>query len=278
MDSIQVITDGILFPVSDFGNNKIDKQISNKITGSISSSNLVIETNPNELMTFIPDNQVITIKKNNLVLHNGVYKKYQATGTFSGELIICSDKRLSDSFVNYELQQETYEEYLKIKSERNKEKDQWIYNIIDGKDEQDRIIYENSDIILIPNYNWDGKFVKADGSEIEPNPIKLLVIFKDKNLSTIRDLSSSDIELLKRTKCLVENIITNDYSIPKSKLKMFFHYAPTTFQLHLHITSIYNLDVKSSCEYSHELHNIIFNLELCGDYYKKINMLTRKHN
>lgn len=56
---------------------------------------------------------------------------------------------------------------------------------------------------------------------------------------------------------------------------MFFHYTPSTFQLHIHFTNINNNSINSSVEYSHELGQVIFNLELDSDYYKKINLIKR---
>ena len=80
---------------------------------------------------FIPS-KMDTISKKDLVLKNDVYEKYNATVKLDGELIICNDVnqfRPSEK----KIIRETYNDYLKYIKYRDPRKDQWIYNIINGK-------------------------------------------------------------------------------------------------------------------------------------------------
>ena len=56
---------------------------------------------------------------------------------------------------------------------------------------------------------------------------------------------------------------------------MFFHYDPSTYQLHIHFANIAENN-GSSVEYSHDLDIVIFNLSLDSDYYKKVLLNVRK--
>jgi hypothetical protein len=69
-------------------------------------------------------------------------------------------------------------------------------------------------------------------------------------------------------------IIKEKYGLNETSIKKFFHYPPSTYHLHIHFV---NNRVKfgSSIEYSHELNNVIFNLSICSDYYKKA-LLNKK--
>jgi m7GpppX diphosphatase len=66
------------------------------------------------------------------------------------------------------------------------------------------------------------------------------------------------------------------YGLKEENLKMFFHYDPSTYHLHIHFVNTLYTDCGSSVEYSHDLDTVIFNLGLDNDYYKKIKLNRRK--
>ena len=72
------------------------------------------------------------------------------------------------------------------------------------------------------------------------------------------------------------NIIKQKYKIDEDYIKMFFHYEPSTYHLHIHFINVAHHDARSSVEYSHELHNVMFNLSICSDYYKRATLNTRQ--
>jgi m7GpppX diphosphatase len=71
------------------------------------------------------------------------------------------------------------------------------------------------------------------------------------------------------------NIIETKYGLKEENLKIFFHYNPSTYHLHIHFINIYYTNAGSSVEYSHDLDIVIFNLNLDTNYYKKIHLNTR---
>ena len=62
-------------------------------------------------------------------------------------------------------------------------------------------------------------------------------------------------------------VIKQKFNIDEDYIKMFFHYEPSTYHLHIHFVNVAHHDARSSVEYSHELNNVIFNLLICSDYY-----------
>ena len=209
---------------------------------------------------FMPSrlSSIESIKKNELVLKNDIYEKYKATAEVEGELIICNDINQMRRFEK-KLVRETYHDYLKYIKYRDPKKDQWIYNIIDGTSEQDSILYRDELCIIIPTYIWDGKNI---------DKLHILCLPTDITLRSIRSLTSEHIGLLEHMKITTLNIIKEKYDIDEYHLKMFFHYEPSTYHLHIHFVNVTNHDSRSSVEYSHELNNVIFNLLICSDYYK----------
>ncbi len=194
-----------------------------------------------------------------IIFVNDIYSKQNAKiNNLEGELIICKDINKLDGFCK-KVVYETYGEYLELVSKRDWSKEQWVYNILDGIAEQDKIIYRDEQIIIVPNYTWDGT-----------NCLKmyLLVFPTDKTLHTLRDLNSSHINLLSHIKTKTLETIKSIYGFNSEIIKMFIHYSPSTYHLHIHFTLVSNLDVNSSSEYSHDLDTIINILGIKSDYYQ----------
>jgi diadenosine tetraphosphate (Ap4A) HIT family hydrolase len=198
------------------------------------------------------------IIKNNKTMENDIYEKYEAIAEISGELIICNDvTKIRD--IDKKIIRESYEEYIKTLQQRDPNKDKWIYNIIDGKSEQQLILYKDELCIIIPNYIWDS---------VNIDKLHILCLPTDINLRSIRSLTSEHIKLLEHMKNLTLETIKNKYGLDECYLKIFFHYEPSTYHLHIHFVNILNYDSRSSVEYSHELNNVIFNLTIYSQYYK----------
>lgn len=254
---LYVIPDGVIIQ-----EKKTIFNIDNNLVSKYTTTNELL--NPDYKYTFIPDTKhfdnINIIEK---IHSNDVYEKYKISARVLGELLLCKDvKKIKKR--EKKIGHETYDEYLELISKHDKTKDQWIYNIIDGVSEIEKIIYQDDKIILIPNYTWDGDNVEK---------LHLLVIFKDKILRTIRDLNSVHIELLTHIKNICIDIIPNKYEIEKEYINMYFHYEPSTYQLHLHVTNLLNKELRNSVECSHHIDNVLFNISIKSDYYQSINMI-----
>jgi len=215
----------------------------------------------NKEYTFIINDKAINeINLNKKTFQNDIYEKYDCN--INAEVIICNDITKTNSR-NSTIKEEKYEEYINFISKYDNNKDRWIYNIIDGITEQEEILHNDNLCIIIPNYTWDRK---------SKNELYLLGIVKDKEIRCIRSLDSSHIDILLYIKKVGLYIIESNYNIKEDKIKIFIHYPPSTYQLHIHFATLDNKNVNSSVEYSHDLDNIIFNLSICNDYYKRIRL------
>lgn len=221
--------------------------------------------------TFIPKSNwsdKIEVIPNGQIFTNDVYTKQLAQiNNLDGELIICSNINKLDEFCK-KIVFETYSEYLEIISKRDWSKEQWIYNILDGVAEHDKILYKDDKIIIIPNYTWDT-------STNNLSQMYLLVFPTDRELHTIRDLNFIHVDLLTYIKNKTLEIIKTKYGFDSSIIKMFVHYSPSTYHLHIHFVLISNTDVNSSVEYSHDLDSIINILKIKSNYYQTIDIKKR---
>jgi len=207
-----------------------------------------------ESKLFLNENDYhLTFKK--LRTNNDIYKTYFIEALITGTMVekpieeITHNKIIIESPQDYQL--------LNIKNTNKK----WIYNIIDHKSESENIIYENNEIIFIPDYKWNNNIKN----------LHILCIFKDKSLNSIRDLNKNHIEILE--KCIIDGkkIIAEKYGI--SNLVIYFHYRPSVWQLHIHFMNIETSNKESfMLPRAHLVSNVIQNLKYDSSYYLNANL------
>ncbi|XP_030374012.1 m7GpppX diphosphatase [Scaptodrosophila lebanonensis] len=143
----------------------------------------------------------------------------------------------------------------------------WVYNILEHKQEQERIVYEDNDpetgFILLPDLKWDGRNVEN---------LYLLGIVHKHGIKSLRDLNESHLPLLRNLRDRSAKVISKRYGYHSTQLRMYFHYQPSFYHLHLHINPVRNDAPGIWCEKSHMLDTVINNLELLSDYYKRASL------
>ena len=242
----------------------------------------------NKFYKFLP-NHITTLTNINMeekIFDNDIFEKYKCTLQLQGELIIWNSTELrssafqaynsanaplsacnqaniiADNINNkYKIIKETYEIYQKYISLMNPEKDRWIYNIIDGLDEQESLLFKDNVCIIIPSYTWVNKNIQQ---------LHILCLPLDKTLRCLRSLEGKHIELLKYMKNKTIKIIEEIYGIDETQLKIFLHYEPSTYHLHIHFINTEHKMCDSSIEYCHDVDNIIYNLSIKNNYYQDI--------
>lgn len=176
--------------------------------------------------------------------------------------------------------QQCYETIVRPYMEKNQFNAQWVYNIIDGKSERERILFENDDFIILPNIGWDGKGAES---------MHLLGLIKCRSIHSIRDLKPEHVPMLETVleKTLVrvsicfpsfgwtlpfvffQKFISEKYGTASNNVRAFFHYPPTFYHLHIHFTTLQNRTCGCEVERAHLVQDVIDHLKLQVDYYQK---------
>ena len=124
---------------------------------------------------------------------------------------------------------------------------EWLYNILDGKAEQESIIYSDDDsmdgFVLMPNSN---NWASAMDEDPVVEDLCCLAIVRMNGIRTIRNLNGQHLSLLRNIRSAGMDAITEKYGVPAEKLCAYFHYLPSFFHLHVHISHI-NAMGNSSC-------------------------------
>ena len=104
---------------------------------------------------------------------------------------------------------------------------QWITNILEHKAEQESIIYEDPDrdngFVLVTDFKWDRQM----------DTLKLLAL-PFKKIRSLRELNGSHLPLLKNIRDAGTAAISKKFNIPVSQLRIYFHYQPSYYYLHVH--------------------------------------------
>lgn len=121
-----------------------------------------------------------------------------------------------------------------IEEECKKPHKQWIYEIIDGRREQQSILYQDpeSRFLILPST-----------SDLRRRPRGYIGIFTDKTLRTIRDLRKKHIDLI------VDACNAAAKILPRSFSHASFHYHPSVYQLHIHFREHKDIEVGNTRVY-----------------------------
>ncbi|XP_071511096.1 m7GpppX diphosphatase-like [Diadema antillarum] len=163
---------------------------------------------------------------------------------------------------------ESYEDYKTITKPHLDQMQfsiQWVYNILEKKAEADRIVLEDTDpetgFVMLPDMKWDEK---------QTSDLYLVVIVRPRNVRSLRDLNASHLPLLRniQEKCI--NCVTEKYGVAEDQLRMYFHYQPSYYHLHVHVTNLKFDAPGTHVTRAHLLSSVIANIELVPDYYQRV--------
>jgi len=237
--------------------------------GEKKSAVLIFEKTPfhyDDLVKLMKDNE----QKFKTDFINDVYHKYTIEARSA-----CNDIKLQFVYPatplhikkyskkEFRLISETYHRYKTIVRPYIEEKQldpQWVYNIIDGKSERDRILLETEQFIVLPDIMWDGKAIES---------LHTLALVKPHHIGSIRDLKAEHIPMLESVLEKTTDFISSKHGISPKQIRAFFHYPPTFYHLHVHFTTIHNRTCGCEVERAHLIQDVIDNIKLQNDYYQK---------
>lgn len=146
-------------------------------------------------------------------------------------------------------------------------------NILSYKTEVEKIIYENDDFIILPDFKWDLKDVST---------LYLQAIVRDKSIRSLRDIRYTHLQMLKEIRRQA-HIAVERWGIERGGLRLYVHYQPSycSFLLspiglpflnaladhfHVHIVQVnYTGFSGTSVGQAHLLDDIISMLEVHGE-------------
>lgn len=198
------------------------------------------------------------VHEQHLVSHNGRCRNYKINDTFislspGGE----KGGKTKPRYIMISETPDMYKTHILPKIECP----EWVKRI-DNKVADGEVIYrETNDYYLMPGFYWNRNI----------KDLHLMVLFKDKNLASIRDLNGCHIDMLNRTRDEVIEYIKDNYNCPPEMLRCFFHYHPTAWRLHMHVQLVSaktSISSSTQCARARTLGEVINNIKVCSNYYQ----------
>lgn len=197
---------------------------------------------------------------NDLIFRNDRYAKYRVRDTLVTKITDFTEaERRKYSRKRLELIEETPESYANL---AKKIPVQWVMNIINGQSEVENVLYRESDFLITKDLKFDG----------QAENLYLLVIFTDAILLSIRELTGDHISLLERVQQKVRDYCAEHYHLDAAQIKMYFHYHPSYWHLHLHVQHVNSHIGKSSVFNTVKLSDVLNCLRLKSDYYQQASL------
>ncbi|XP_024413041.2 m7GpppX diphosphatase [Desmodus rotundus] len=141
---------------------------------------------------------------------------------------------------------------------------QWVYNILDKKAEADRIVFENPDpsdgFVLIPDLKWNQQ---------QLDDLYLVAICHRRGVRSLRDLTAEHLPLLRNILREGQEAILQRYQVKGDRLRVYLHYLPSYYHLHVHFTALGFEAPGSGVERAHLLAEVIEHLEHDPGYYQQ---------
>lgn len=116
---------------------------------------------------------------------------------------------------------EVYRKYVRpyMEEKRGNGRLNWVFNIIEGRKEQEDVLYRESDpeegYLLLPDLNWDRKTIGT---------LRLLGLVERRDIWSLRDLKKSHIVWLKHMRQKLLNAVVKVYpELDTDQLKLYVH-------------------------------------------------------
>ncbi|KAI5181520.1 m7GpppX diphosphatase [Nematocida sp. AWRm80] len=245
--------------------------ISKIYLGKINNEDAVLIINKTDIPESIPTAITDSIIHENDVYTNGTIEskelmKYTIIHPASSATI------LKYTQFSHVMVLETYEMYKSITLPLALKKgpsSKWIDNIITEIEGQkapytttmnEIVLYNDNDFFILPDLKWD----RANLSSLY-----LLLIFKDPAIYSLRELTAEHLPILNRIKEVVKVLLKETYNLDISSVCLYFHYYPTFFRAHIHISSLCTSWMGTKIGSSILLNDVIDNITMNSNYYQR---------
>lgn len=143
---------------------------------------------------------------------------------------------------------------------------QWVDNILHHGKEAETVVARDNDetrgYVLLPDMKWDQRLVEL---------LYLVAIAMRADVASVRDLRGSHAPWLRSMLQLVRAAVAERYGVLPAQLRLFFHYQPLYYHLHVHVVNVAHPGLGDGVSAGRAilLDDVVANVELDPDYYKK---------
>lgn len=148
---------------------------------------------------------------------------------------------------------------------------QWVHNLVAferSSDIKEEVLFEDNEFIIVKDTKWNGDNLKE---------MYVLAIARSdigRRVRSVRDLRGSDVPMLRRILENGKKLIFERYGIKESGYRVYVHYFPSFWHLHIHFVALGSPSNEGSTVLGRAilLEDIIQNLEMDPLYYEKVTL------
>lgn len=143
----------------------------------------------------------------------------------------------------------------------------WLYALLERRAEQERLLLGDPDpesgFLMYGFQEADGL---AQACADDAKALSAMVVVNRRDLPSLRSLDASSLPLLRNIRTQVSQYVQEKLLVPMEEVRLFFHYKPTYFHLHVHVAHIRAADVNMK---DHLLDDVIDNIASNSQHYKQ---------
>ena len=194
------------------------------------------------------------LSKHEKISDNDCYKSYSVQLNVPATLYVKYNS--IDSDINEKInpkphyQIETWEDYQNILEGLDETNTAWLDKIIEGISEMEKVEFRTEEFIVIR----DWKYQPNNSGKYNPKNLHLLGV-PIRRIPSIRDIKVSDLDLLDQIVKKSCEICHSVYGVPESEIKVYLHYVPSVYHLHIHFVWIgyYESSIGFERAYSYDM-------------------------
>ncbi|KII70045.1 m7GpppX diphosphatase [Thelohanellus kitauei] len=171
-------------------------------------------------------------------------------------------------FSKYVLVDESFDMYQKLSSyiQSQLSLNDWVYNILDGLTEVDRVLMRDDDFLIIADLKWN---------MVDKKSAYCLALTTRRDLYSLREMDETTLPILIKIRKAAKEIMVKKFGIEENTIQMFVHYHPSFYHFHVHIDTTSRETPGLYVGKAHFLDDIIKNIQLISNYYQKVDLKIR---
>jgi m7GpppX diphosphatase len=215
------------------------------------------------------------LQKGEELSNNENYSSYRARGDIPVKGMVYVDthpdekevKRLSSKPEPHYVD-ESYEKYLQKLGNLDEINFKWIRKIISGEAEPEKILERNDDFLVARDWKFDLSHDEEGHAIFDRENLHILGI-PVKQIGSLRDIELEDVPMLNKMKEKALELCREIFDVQRDEVKIYFHYPPTTYHLHIHFTWVDLSDSTVNFERAYDFDTVIRNIQLDPNYYRE---------
>ena len=141
----------------------------------------------------------------------------------------------------------------------------WVDKILAGVAEQEKVLDSNEEFVIVRDWKFDLK-QKDDVLIFDRNNVHLLGIPRER-IHSIRDLTVDHIPMLENIRKTALVVCEKMFGLQQNEIKVFFHYPPSTYHLHIHFTWVGLHNTATDFTRAIDFETVIRNIRMDPSYY-----------